>query len=109
MTQRLRILSIGLAISLTYAIYDYVDRNSNNKPVVTKTKKQKKRARTAGVSRQRTIDLQARIAAREANKKAGEKFEPQEGFLPISDALRRWRAPPLTLSQCTVIVFVDCR
>ena len=97
MTPRLRILSIGLAISLTYAIYDYVDRNSNNKPVVTKTKKQKKRARTAGVSRQRTIDLQARIAAREANKKAGEKFEPQEGFLPISDdvaALEGWGRNP---------------
>ena len=33
MTPRLRILSIGLAISLAYAIYDYVDRNNNNKSV----------------------------------------------------------------------------
>ena len=28
--------------------------------------------------------------------------------LPISAALRRWRAPPRTLSQCTVIVLIDC-
>ena len=29
-------------------------------------------------------------------------------FLPIAAALRRWRAPPRTLSQCTVIEFADC-
>ena len=39
MTPRLRILSIGLALSLVYAVYDYVARNSDKKPVVTKTKK----------------------------------------------------------------------
>ena len=98
MTPRLRILSIGLALSLTYAIYDYVDRNNKNKkPVVTKTKTPKKRARTAGVSMTRTIDLQKRIAAREAKKKAGEKFEPQKGFLPISDdvaTLEGWARNP---------------
>ena len=49
MTPRLRMLSIGLALSLSYAIYDYIDRNSDKKPVVTKSK-EKKRARTAGVS-----------------------------------------------------------
>jgi len=38
MTPRLRILSIGLALSLTYAIYDYIDRNSNKKPVIEKKK-----------------------------------------------------------------------
>ena len=64
MTPRLRILSIGLALSLVYAVYDYVARNSDKKPVVTKTKKKEKRARTAGVSLTRGIDLQKRIAAR---------------------------------------------
>ena len=38
MTPRLRMLSIGLALSLSYAIYDYVDRNSDKKPIVTKSK-----------------------------------------------------------------------
>ena len=99
MAPRLRILSIGLALSLTYAIYDYIDRNNNNKKsvVTKKTKKTKKRARTAGVSLQRTIDLQARIAAREAKNKANEKFEPQKGFLLISDdvaSLEGWARNP---------------
>ena len=53
MTPRLRILSIGLAISLAYAIYDYVDRNSNKKSTVSAPKKTKTRARTAGVSASR--------------------------------------------------------
>jgi len=43
MTPRLRILSIGLALSLTYSIYDYIDRNSNKKPVIEKKKVVKKR------------------------------------------------------------------
>ena len=64
MTPRLRILSIGLALSLIYAVYDYVDRNNNKKPVVTKTKKEKKRARTAGVSLTRGVNLMKQIEAR---------------------------------------------
>jgi len=96
MTPRLRILSIGLALSLLYAVYDYVGRNSTKKPVVTKTKKQKKRARTAGVSVTKAADLRRRI---EKRKQGGEenKFTPQEGFLPISDdvaALEGWSRNP---------------
>jgi len=96
MTPRLRILSIGLALSLVYAVYDYVGRNNTKKPVVTKTKKQKKRARTAGVSATKAADLRRRI---EKRKQGGEenKFTPQEGFLPISDdvaALEGWSRNP---------------
>ena len=65
MTPRLRNLSIGLLITLAYAIYDYVERNSE-KPTTYVAKKEKKRARTAGVSAQRAIDLQKKIAARKA-------------------------------------------
>ena len=97
MTPRLRILSIGLALSLTYAIYDYVDRNKKNKkPVFTKTKKQK-RARTAGVGQQRALDLQKRIAERESKKKEDKKFEPEDGFLPIPNdvaTLEGWARNP---------------
>ena len=95
MTPRLRILSIGLALSLIYAVYDYVDRNNNKKPVVTKTKKQKKRARTAGVSATKAADLRRRIEKRKGGEE--NKFTPQEGFLPISDdvaALEGWSRNP---------------
>ena len=61
MTPRLRMLSIGLALSLSYAIYDYVDRNSEKKPVVTKSK-EKKRARTAGGSAERAENLKKKIS-----------------------------------------------
>ena len=96
MTPRLKILSIGLALSLIYAVYDYVGRNSNKKPVVTKTKKEKKRARTAGVSLTRGIDLLKKIDARKQREEK-ENFTPQKGFLPISDdvaALEGWSRNP---------------
>ena len=96
MTPRLRILSIGLALSLIYAVYDYVDRNSNKKPVVTKTKKEKKRARTAGVSLTRGVTLMKQIEARKQREEK-ENFTPQESFLPISDdvaALEGWSRNP---------------
>ena len=96
MTPRLRILSIGLALSLIYAVYDYVDRNNNKKPVVTKTKKEKKRARTAGVSLTRGVNLMKQIEARK-EREGKENFTPQKSFLPISDdvaALEGWSRNP---------------
>ena len=96
MTPRLKILSIGLALSLVYAVYDYVDRNSNKKPVVKKIKKEEKRARTAGVSLTRGQDLMKRIDSRKQKEEKG-NFTPQEGFLPISDdvaALEGWSRNP---------------
>ena len=94
MTPRLRILSVGLALSLSYAIYDYVDRNSDKKPVVTKSK-EKKRARTAGVSASRAENLKKKIARRKAKlggnnnttKTTKSAFKPESDFLPISDEI----------------------
>ena len=40
MTPRLKILIAGLALSLIYAVYDYIDRNSN-KPVAEKKREEK--------------------------------------------------------------------
>tara|TARA_B100002052_G_scaffold58610_1_gene51570 strand:- start:944 stop:1510 length:567 start_codon:yes stop_codon:yes gene_type:complete len=87
MTPRLRILSIGLALSLAYAIYDYVDRNSDKGPRTTSTKKTKKRARTAGVSASRYETLKKKWASKGINteKSASEDFNAQSEFLPISD------------------------
>ena len=86
MTPRLRILSIGLAISLSYAIYDYVERNSSNKPTATSKKKTKKRARTAGVSAARYETLKKKwkrqgVSGEESSK---ENFTTSDEFLPVS-------------------------
>lgn len=94
MTPRLRMLSIGLALSLSYAIYDYIDRNSDKKPVVTKLK-EKKRARTAGVSASRAENLKKKIARRKAKLEGNNSFsntskntfKPESDFLPISDEI----------------------
>jgi len=96
MTPRLRILSIGLALSLGYAIYDYVERNSNKETKVKATTTKKKRPGTARVSITRGIDLQKRIAERK-NKNEKGNFTPKEGFLPISDdvaVLEGWSRNP---------------
>lgn len=89
MTPRLRILSIGLAISLAYAIYDYVDRNSGKKSSVVGTKKKKKRARTAGVSASKYENLKKKWA-RQGIDLGGSKteegdFSVKSDFLPISE------------------------
>ena len=94
MTPRLRMLSIGLALSLAYAIYDYVDRTSEKKTVVTKSKK-KKRARTAGVSASRAENLKRRLEQRRekrgesTTKSSTNNFKPESGFLPISDEINK--------------------
>ena len=94
MTPRLRILSIGLALSLTYAIYDYIDRNSNKKPVIEKKKVLKKRPKSARVSLTRAENLKRRGQERSDKK---DKIIPQEDFLPISDdisMLEGWSRNP---------------
>ena len=82
MTPRLRILSIGLALSLAYAIYDYVDRNNAKKSVVTKSKKPKKRARTAGVSATRAANLKKRFEKRIAKIGNKKTAKPKSNFTP---------------------------
>ena len=49
MTTRLKLLSAFLCVSIVYAVYDYIDRNSVENTARVK-KKKKRRARTAGVS-----------------------------------------------------------
>ncbi len=73
MTPRLRILSIGLALSLTYSIYDYIDRNSNKKPVIEKKKVVKKRPSTARVSLTRAENLKRKVRERSDKKDKKDK------------------------------------
>jgi hypothetical protein len=49
MTTRLKLLSALLCVSIVYAVYDYIDRNSVENTTRVK-KKKNRRARTAGVS-----------------------------------------------------------
>ena len=90
MTPRLKFLSVGLAISLTYSIYDYIDRNKKEKTIVT-TKEPTKRPRTAGASKQRAIDLKKRIEARKAKsdkeKSQESSFVANDGFSEIAEEL----------------------
>ena len=52
MTTKLKILIVGLVLSLIYAISDYIARNSD-KPVVEVKREVKKRAKTARISLER--------------------------------------------------------
>ena len=85
MTRRLKILSFFLLLSIVYAVYDYVERNKDNRPAYAKKKETKKRARTAGVSKQRAIDHQKKMEALAARAKPKEKIVTNDGFLPLSE------------------------
>jgi len=85
MTPRLKFLSLLLALSIGYAIYDYIARNSDKKDDTRTKKVVKKRARTAGVSAQRGLDVQARIEARKKLTESKIDFVGTKEFLPIAD------------------------
>ncbi len=85
MTPRLKFLSLLLALSIGYAIYDYIARNSDKKDDTRTKKVVKKRARTAGVSAQRGLDVQARIEARKKLTESKIGFVGTKEFLPIAD------------------------
>mgnify|MGYP001165245337 FL=1 len=85
MTPRLKILSVMLALSVVYSVYDYMERNKSKKPVVKKTKA-RKRPGTARVSQTRAIDLQKKMNAQNKNNNKV-SFTAQKEFLPLSDEL----------------------
>ena len=55
MTPRLKMLSVMLALSIVYSVYDYIDRNKTDKQIVKPTRKTTKRPGTARVSRTRAL------------------------------------------------------
>ena len=96
MTPRLKILSVMLALSIVYSVYDYIERNKKDKRVVKTTRKAKKRPGTARVSKTRGIDLQKKMDSQK-NKQANKNFTPQPDFLPLSDeivSLEGWSRNP---------------
>ena len=96
MTTRLKILFVGLVLSLIYAISDYIIRN-RDKPVVEVKREVKKRPKTARVDLNRiaTIRAKAEKIAKLNERKSG--IIPQTDFKPISDeilALEGWGRNP---------------
>ena len=102
MTPRLKYLSFFLTLSIIYAVYDYIDRNKDARPAYAKKEKTTKRARTAGVSKQRAIDLQERMKARQALRTEKEKIVVNDDFLPISNNianLNGWSRNPFVKTK----------
>ena len=96
MTPRLKILIVGLVLSLIYAISDYITRN-RDKPVVEVKREVKKRPKTARVDLNRIATIKARAAKRAKLNERKSGIIPETGFKPISDeilALEGWGRDP---------------
>ena len=117
MTPRLKILIVGLILSLIYAISDYIIRN-RDKPVVEVKREVKKRPKTARVDLNRIATIKAKAAkiAKLNERKSG--IIPQTAFKPIPDeilALEGWgrdpfipvKEKPMALPQETKKEFVQ--
>ena len=119
MTPRLKILIVGLVLSLIYAISDYIIRN-RDKPVVEVKREVKKRPKTARVDLNRIATIKARAAKRAKLNERKSGIIPQTDFKPISDeilALEGWgrdpfipvKEKPMALPQETKKEFVQER
>ena len=96
MTPRLKILIVGLILSLIYAISDYIIRN-RDKPVVEVKREVKKRPKTARVDLNRIATIKARAAKRAKLNERKSGIIPETGFKPIPDeilALEGWGRDP---------------
>ena len=117
MTPRLKILIVGLVLSLIYAISDYIIRN-RDKPVVEVKREVKKRPKTARVDLNRIATIKARAAKRAKLNERKSGIIPRTAFKPISDeilALEGWgrnpfvavKEKPMALPQQTQKEFVQ--
>ena len=107
MTTRLKILSIGLAFSIIYAVYDWYDRNnigsSKTKQVVSKKKpKGKDRPRTAKAGRGRAKNRALANAAKQKDLERSKQLAESE-LTDISEEilnLEGWsRNPFISVAQ----------
>ena len=119
MTPRLKILIVGLVLSLIYAISDYITRN-RDKPVVEVKREVKKRAKTARVDLNRIATIKAKAAKISKLNERKSGIIPRTDFKPISDeilALEGWgrnpfipvKEKPMALPQETQKEFVQER
>ena len=101
MTTRLKLLSALLCVSIVYAVYDYIDRNSVENTTRVK-KKKNRRARTAGVSAS-SAKVRKMYSKASNTKKTQQKTQENkvivstENFTTISDdynSLDGWARNP---------------
>mgnify|MGYP003326390398 CR=1 FL=1 len=82
MTPRLKILSLGLALSIIYSVYDWYDRNNIGKPKtnqVVKNKKNKRdRPKTAKSGRGRAANRAMANAAKAKDQKRNKELASAE-------------------------------
>ena len=100
MTPRLKILSLGLALSIIYSVYDWYDRNNMGKPQtnqVVKNKKSKKdRPKTAKSGRGRAANRAMVNAAKAKDQKRNQELASAE-LTQVSDEindLQGWSRNP---------------
>lgn len=102
MTPRLKLLSFLLALSLIYAVYDYIDRNNIGKPSKKEKVRKQKRARTAGVTVGNKVKkvIAAQKKAKEKEKESKRKKIRKDvatGFTQISSdfsSIEGWSRNP---------------
>ena len=102
MTPRLKLLSFLLALSLIYAVYDYIDRNNIGKLSKKEKVRKQKRARTAGVTVGNKVKkvIAAQKKAKEKEKESKRKKIRKDvatGFTQISSdfsSIEGWSRNP---------------
>ena len=83
MTTRLKLLSALLCVSIVYAVYDYIDRNSVENTARVK-KKKNRRARTAGVSAS-SAKVRKMYSKTSNTKKTQQKTQENEVIVSTDD------------------------
>ena len=82
MTPRLKMLSVGLALSIIYSVYDWYDRNNIGKPktnqVVKKKKNKNDRPKTAKSGRGRAANRAMANAAKAKDQKRNQELASAE-------------------------------
>ena len=100
MTPRLKLLSFLLALSIIYAVYDYIDRNNIGQPSKKEKVRKQKRARTAGVTvgnKVRKVIAAQKKAKEKENKRKKIKKDGNGDFTQISSdfsSIEGWSRNP---------------
>jgi len=96
MTQRLKILTAGLVLSLIYAISDYIARNKEE-PVAVAKKEVRERPKTARVDLNRIKRIREKSAKLAKSGERKVDIIPEADFIPIPEnitALEGWGRNP---------------
>ncbi len=86
MTTRLKILSVGLCLSIIYSVYDWYDRNSTEKSNQVVVKKKNTRKRTAKAGRNRAKNRAIQESKKVEQAKMSQKFA-QAPLTNLSDEI----------------------